>query len=177
MSNLIIQPGSSEAAPFEGPLEGRVLMLNTEVRSRFQCFGFSVTRNSPIQIVPKHAQEEQLRRALSQKILLDVTGTDAAMGGLGKIVGDIDKAIKSNVLDPVKEGEEIGPRVLVGTDSKGNSYVITPKDEADYQRMREEIRVTGTLRVEKPKTVAAIPVFSGLSPIVVQDLPPPAPGE
>jgi hypothetical protein len=171
MSDLIVLP--SEPTAFDGPLEGRVLMLNTAVKPRFQCYGFSVTRNSPIQIVPKFAQEFPLRQALQEKVLLDVTGTEAAGGGVGKVVADIEKAIKSKVLDPVKEGEEIGPRVLVGTDAQGNSYMITPKDEADYQRMMLEIQTTGTLRIEKPKakTPTDSPFFTGLSAITVEDLP------
>lgn len=170
MSNLIILPNSTV---FEGSLADRVLMLNTEKAPKFQCYGFVVTRNSPIQAVPKFAQEEPLRRALAAGILTDVTGTDSAAGNLGKVVSDIDKAIKSKTLSPVKEGEEIGPRVMMGTDSKGNAYVITPKDQQDYERMQDEIRTTGHLRIEKPKPTArpSDAIMTGLSSIYMEDLP------
>jgi hypothetical protein len=65
----------------------------------------------------------------------------------------------------------------MGTDAQGNSYVITPKDDADYERMQEEIRTTGHLRVEKPKPTANSQM-SGLSAVFMEDLPrEPLPGE
>jgi hypothetical protein len=147
-------------------------MLNTEKQVRFQCYGFSVTRNSPIQIVPAQCGEEQLRRALDAKILLDVTGREDAAGGLDKIVSAIEKAVKADQMSAVKEGEEVGPPVLMGKDAKGNTYLITPRDEADYKRMQEEIRTTGTLRVEKPLGFRAADKAMpfGLSPIVTEDV-------
>jgi hypothetical protein len=141
-------------------------MLNTEKAPRFQCYGFSVTRNNPIQIVPAHAQEFPLRRALEAGILLDVTGKEDTRGN--KIIAAIDKAIKAGTLTSVEEGEEAGPKALIGTDAKGNSYVIVPKDEEDYQRIQEELRLNGFIRREKPKSVD----FTGLSAIYEQDLPP-----
>jgi hypothetical protein len=176
MPSLIVLPESAPVA--EEPLAGKVLMLNTAVRPRFQCYGFCVTRNSPIQIVPAFAMEAPLRKALADKILLDVTGTDAAAGSHAKIIADIDKAVKAQTMSVVTEGEEIGPRVLMGTDEKGNSYVITPKDDEDYQRMLEEIQVTGKLRIPKPKAKEAAAATTGLTAIYEEDLPDtPSPGE
>ena len=108
----------------------------------------------------------------------NVTGTDAAAGSHAKIIADIDKAVKAQTMSVVTEGEEIGPRVLMGTDEKGNSYVITPKDDEDYQRMLEEIQVTGKLRIPKPKAKEAAAATTGLTAIYEEDLPdPPSPGE
>jgi hypothetical protein len=169
MSDLIVLPGTTI---FEGPLSGRVLMLDTSKQPRFQCFGFAVTRNSPIQTVPHNAQEGPLRAALDAKVLIDITGTEQAAGSYGKMLSEIDNAIKSKTLT-MSEGEDIGARIIMGTDSKGQSYIITPKDEADYQRMQEEIRTTGTLRVEKPKVKDPQHGMQtpGLSAIFMEDLP------
>jgi hypothetical protein len=144
MSSLIIVPGATPSVSFTGPLEGRVLMLNTEnkVMPRFQCYNFVVTRNSPIQTVPRICGEEQIRKALVDGILIDISGQETSVGSMGKAISSIDNAVKAKTMSVVKEGEEIGPRVIVGTDSKGNSYIITPKDDADYERMQEEIRVS-----------------------------------
>jgi len=176
MSSLIVLPESAPVA--EEPLAGKVLMLNTAVRPRFQCYGFCVTRNSPIQTVPAFAMEAPLRKALAEAVLMDVTGTGAAAGSHAKIIADIDKAVKAQTMSLVQEGEEIGPPVLMGTDAKGNSYVITPKDDEDYQRMLEEVRTTGSLRIEKPKAKAAAASATGLTSIYEEDLPdPPSTGE
>lgn len=160
--DLIITPGPSP----EGPLTDRVLMLNTEKATRFQCFGFSVTRNNPIQIVPAHAQEIPLRRALDAKILLDITGKEDA--ARNKTVKAIDQAIKDGNITPVKETEVNAPKVLIGTDSKGQVYVIIPKDEEEYQQMQEELRLNGCIRRKKPKPADV----TGLSAIYEEELPP-----
>ena len=176
MSSLIVLPG---ATAWVGPLEGRVLMLNTEnkVMPRFQCYNFVVTRNAPIQTVPRVCGEQQIRNALAAGVLLDITGQEKVGGALGKAITAIDDAVKAKTMSVVKDGEEVGPRVIVGTDAKGNSYVITPKDDADYERMQEEIRTTGHLRVEKPKPTSNSQM-SGLSAVFMEDLPlEPPPGE
>jgi hypothetical protein len=140
-------------------------MLNTEKSSRFQCFGFSVSRNNPIQIVPNNAQELPLRKALTDKVLFDITSDNGAVRMGNSLVNEIDKAIQSKVIT-VMEGEEVVPRVLVGKDLQGNTYFITPKDADDYQRMMEEIKATGSVRVEKSKNQQ----FTGLSPIYQEEL-------
>lgn len=171
MSSLIILPGASPA--YEGPLAGRVLMLNTDKAPKVQSYGFIVTRNAPIQVVPATAQEGPLRAALADGRLTDVTGTEASAGATGKIMSDIDKAVKARTMSLVKEGEEIGPRVMTGKDPQGNTYFITPKNEADYERMQEEIRTTGTLRVERPKPTSTpgSGIFGGLGRIYEEELP------
>ena len=168
MSSLIVLPDAAAAA--DGPLEGKVLMLNTAKQPRFQCYNFVVSRNKPIETVPRICGEQQIRAAILSGVLLDITGQEAAGGAHAKAFSDIDSAVKAKTMSLVSEGEEIGPRVIVGTDSKGNSYVITPKDDADYDRMQEEIRTTGHLRVEKPKPTAQSQM-SGLSAITMEDLP------
>lgn len=159
---LIVTPGSTP----DGPLTDRVLMLNTEKATRFQCYGFSVTRNNPIQIVPAHAQEYPLRRALEAGTLLDVTGQEDTR--TNKISAAIEKAIKAGNLSTVEEGEEAGPKAFIGTDAKGNSYVIVPKDEEEYQQIQDELRQNGFIRRKKPKPAEV----TGLSAIYEEDLPP-----
>lgn len=148
MSSLITLAG---APATDLPLAGRVLMLDTSKQAKFQCYQFFVSRNAPIQEVPRNAMEAPLREALAKGILMDITGTDAAGGALSKVVGEINRAVKDKTMSLVAEGEEIGPKVIVGKDNEGNSYMITPKDEADYNRMQAEIAATGKLRIEKPK--------------------------
>ena len=170
MSSLISLPGIDDAGAFDGPLEGKVLMLNTEKQHHFQCYNFVVSRNKPIETVPRFCGEEQIRIALKARILLDISGQESAGGVYAKAFSAIDNAVKAKTMSIVAEGEEIGPRVIVGTDAKGNAYVITPKDEADYERMQEEIRTTGHLRIEKPKPTANSQM-SGLSAVFMEDLP------
>ena len=179
MSSLIVLTDDESSPAPDVPLAGRVLMLNTANAPRFQCFNFVVTRNKPIEIVHRSSPEDRLRQAIKDKILIDITGQEESAGAVGGIIKSLNDAVKSKTMSLVQEGEEIGPRVIMGTDAQGNSYVITPKDEADYQRMQEEIRTTGTLRVEKPRPKAPNATqFSGLSPIYMEDLPEaPPPGE
>lgn len=151
-------------SPTEGPLAGRALMLNTEKAKRFQCFGFAVAVNNPIQVVPVQHQEVPLRKALQEGILLDVTSMKSA-GVVDKTVQAIDEAVKSGLLEKVKE-EDSGLKVLMGKDAAGNSYIITPKDEADYERMQNELKETGHLRVERPKRAQ----FAGLSGVYEEEL-------
>jgi hypothetical protein len=153
MSSII----TLESPVIEGPLTGRALMLNTEKAKRFQCFGFVVTINSPIQIVPLQHQDVPLRKALEDKILLDVSSMNAPTA-VDKTIQAIDKAVQSGLMDNVKE-EDTGLKVLIGKDAAGNSYILAPKDEADYERMQSELKETGRLRVEKPKSTQ----FTGLS--------------
>lgn len=168
MSSLIILPGST---PKDTPLVDRVMMLDTNKAPKFQCFGFFVSRNSPIAIVTRDAQEGPIRTALEDGRLMDITGTRTeASGGFSKMFNELDHAVKSKSMSPVQVGEEIGPRVIIGKDSNGNSYFITPKDEADYQRMQEEIRTTGTLRVEKPKHTTPSSIPFGLSAIFEEEI-------
>lgn len=140
------------------PLVGRALMLNTEKAPRFQCGGFLVSRNNPIQIVSPVSQELPLRQALFDGRLIDITGqSDAgALGGLN----EVDKAVKDGTFVAGDHGAEETP-ILMGKDNQGNSYMLTPKDPADYERMQAEIRETGHLRVAKPKPIQ----FTGLSSI------------
>lgn len=159
--SLIITP---ETTPADVSLVGRVLMLNTAVAPRFHCGGFSVSRNSPIQVVSRVAVEVQVRRALDAKILLDITGREDVQ--TGKTVGDIDKAIKDGNITKM-EDEQVGPKCLIGTDSKGNSYVIMPKDEEEYESLQKELRENGFIRRQKPKTQN----YSGLSSVYEEDLP------
>lgn len=161
--DLIVVPG---ATPEDEPLGGRVLMLNTEKAPRFQCYGFVVSRNNPIQVVPDFAQEVPLRRALKAGILIDVTGRDDV--GTNKIASSIEKAIKAGNLTPVEEGEEVGPKVLIGADSSGNSYAIVPKDEEEYRQIMAEVELNGFVRRPKPKPADV----TGLSAIYEEELPP-----
>jgi len=91
MSSII----TLESPVIEGPLTGRALMLNTEKAKRFQCFGFVVTINSPIQIVPLQHQDVPLRKALEDKILLDVSSMNAPTA-VDKTIQAIDKAVQSD---------------------------------------------------------------------------------
>ncbi len=166
--SLILSVEESEAL-LNKPLVGRVLMLNTVKAPRFQCYRFFVTRNHPIETVPQFAQEGPIRTALSSGILLDITDSkeDLAKSKVSQVIGEIDSAIKEGQLESPTEGAEIS-KILMGKDSKGNSYLIIPKDEADYERMQTELATTGTLRVEKPKQA----VFTGLSGITIEDIEP-----
>jgi hypothetical protein len=159
---------SIEAPDPNVPLEGRVLMLNTDKAPRFNCYGFTVSRNNPIQIVPKFAQEIPLRKALADGLLLDITSNEdlAAKTGIHKQLSEIDSAVKSGTFSINQDSEEAGKQILVGKDSKGNSCVIIPKDDEDYKRMQEELKTTGHLRVEKPK----VNNFNILSPIQIDDI-------
>ena len=164
MSSIITLDSQSVA----GPLTGRALMLNTTKAPRFQCYGFSVSRNNPIQTVPEFAQELPLRTALADGRLIDITGRED-VGTTTKFITEIEKAVKQGNLTKVEDGEEVGPPLLVGKDSKGNAYFIIPKDYADYARMQAEIEATGSLRVEKPKSSH----YTGLSSIYEEPLPEP----
>jgi len=164
--SLILSVEETEALINE-PLAGRVLMLNTTKAPRFQCYGFFVTRNHPIETVPGFAQEGPIKAALSSGILLDITDSkdDIVGSKVSQVLGEIDLAVKEGQLGPIKEGEEVS-KILVGRDDKGNSYVIIPKDESDYERMQAELATTGSLRVEKPKQSS----FTGLSAITIEDV-------
>ena len=152
-------------ADVEGPLVDRVLMLDTSKSPRFQCFGFSVSRNAPIQVVPRHAQEVPIRRALAAGILIDITGKEEQYGSVGKIVGSIDKAVKSGAITDLGE-QKVGPQILIGKDAQGASYIIIPKDEDDLKQMQEELRLNGFIRRERPKPEAV----TGLSSVYEEDI-------
>ena len=145
-------------------------MLNTEKAKRFQCYGFAVSLNNPIQIVPQPQlyQEVPLRNALKEGILLDVTNMNSTPAAVDKTVQAIDKAVQAGVIAETID-EEVGLPVLMGKDAAGNSYIITPKDQADYERMQNELKETGHLRVEKPKRNQ----FVGLGAVYEEELPQP----
>jgi hypothetical protein len=168
MSNLII--GIEETNTDNTlPLVGRVLMINTAKAHRFQCFGFFVSRNHPIETVPKDVQELPIRQALKEGKLLDITDNEElANKKMSGVMGAIDEAIDQGNLDRPTQGEEVS-KILMGKDAKGNSYVIIPKDEEDYKRMQVELETTGHIRMPKPKTSN----YTGLSPIIIEDLPAP----
>jgi hypothetical protein len=129
--------------------------------------------------VPANSQQEPLRRALEAKILIDITGNTDAQAGVSGLISDIDKAVKARRMSAVKATEAEEFPVFTGTDSKGNVYVITPKDQEDLERMHAEIATCGSLRIPKPKPTPAefrgIPAFGGLSSISIEDIPLKAP--
>jgi hypothetical protein len=109
-------------------------MLNTAKTVRFQCYGFFVSRNHPVETVAAFASHDQLRAALKDGRLLDITGHEDAASGTSKVLSAIDGAVKDGTIEPpaIQETES---RFFMGKDSRGNSYIIAPKDDADYERM------------------------------------------
>lgn len=117
---------------------GRTVMLNVTVQPRFQTKGFALNPKNLAIACPPDIIEEQIQRAVDAGVLIDIT--DAGVKEL-KVLG--------SELSPVKAADTKRLDFFTGTDTHGNRYFITPKDEADYQRMLEEIQTTGGLKVPK----------------------------
>lgn len=136
-------------------LVGHTLMLNTALAKTFQCGGFALGPNRPLDVVTEQAQQEPLRRALAEHKLIDVTGKDMATKGF-KAKGGQTSAISE---------EETEAKVFLGRDRRGNLYIATPKSKTEAKRMEREIRATGTLKgrdYEAERT--------GLSPITEEEI-------
>jgi hypothetical protein len=124
---------------------GRMLLLNLERVQRFQCPGFTLSKNNYYQIVPCYTEtnpslHEAMNRALNIAILdgrlIDITGQDVK--GLKMAGGEH---------TPVQE-EDTGSRVFMATDKHGNLFVVAPKDKEEEAKYIEEIKTTGTLKLD-----------------------------
>jgi hypothetical protein len=162
MSNLIEMPSPQG-------LSGRMLMLNLEVAKRFQCPGFALSPNQPYLTVPDlrdfnpsthEAMNAALQRGLLDGRLIDVTGQDVK--GL-KVGGNEHTAVVT---------EDTGEKVFMGTDSKGNLYIVTPKSKEDEEAILQEILKTGTINRAFERAAAEQPeesAFTGLTGITVEE--------
>jgi len=139
-------------------------MLNTAVATKFQCGGFQVGPLRPFATVTTETQQEQIRRAVADGKLVDITGTDLAQG------------IKTKTGSTSKiEEEDTGKKAYVSTDARGNLYVVTPKTKTEQKKLERELKKTGTIKVDYAQAAAQV---SSISPIITEDLPqePPAHG-
>jgi hypothetical protein len=78
MAEIIPFPGKQQTESLAGaqlpnPTAGRVLALNPEKIKRFQCRGFWLNSRTPYARVPAEASSGQLRAALDDGRLLDIT--------------------------------------------------------------------------------------------------------
>jgi hypothetical protein len=129
-------------------LVGHVLMLNTGVCNKFQCGGFQVGSNRPFATVTSDTYQPQVRRALAEGKLIDITGSDLSKGVKGR----------TGSTSGIQE-EETGKKAFIGTDSSGNTYVVTPRNKTEAKKMEREIKKTGTLagiKATRPRKMAAV---------------------
>jgi hypothetical protein len=145
-------------------LLGRTFMLNTAVATKFQCGGFTVGPLRPFATVTSETQQEQIRHAVADGKLVDITGTDLAKG----------IKTKHGSTSEIKE-EDTGKRVFVGQDARGNLYIVTPKTKTEQKKLEREIKKTGTIKANYAQAYSQV---SSLSPIITEELPqePPAHG-
>ena len=129
-------------------LEGRTVMLNTARIKTFQCGGLALGFRRPFAIIDHRVQQEPVRRALSEGILLDVTDQDMTKGF--KHEGGETTAIAE---------EDTGLRVYMGKDDVGNVYLVTPKDAEQKEQFEKEIIEFGFIRsveFEQPTGISSI---------------------
>lgn len=151
MGDLLLIGSSAPRAPRPDTWVGRTVMLNISVAPRFQTKGLALNGKASIMVVPPDIIEEQIQRAIDNGTLIDITEA-----------GTKNIKLRGSELSPVKEAESRKVAFFTGRDASGNVYFITPKDEEDHQRMLEEIRTTGGLRVPKSTmsdTSASFEVF------------------
>lgn len=116
-------------------LLGHTLMVNTSVTRVYQCGGFSVGPGHPTCLVTEQTQMAQVKRALAEGKLIDVTGTDIVKHGLKRPGGQMSKL----------DMEETGQVAYVGTDLVGNTYIVTPKNKTHQKKIERELKKTGTI--------------------------------
>jgi hypothetical protein len=127
-------------------------MLNISVAPKFQAKGFALNPKTPVILLPPDIISEVVQAAVDAGILIDIT--DAGIKTL---------KIKGSELSAVQNEETKKMDFFTGIDASGNRYFITPKDEADRERMLAEIAATGGLRIPKEKAEesgASFAVFS-----------------
>lgn len=129
--SLIVIPGKPK------DLAGRILALNMNVCRKFQCGGFWLNISRPWAVVEPGAQQDMLNRALLDGRLLDVT--DQSLKGLSTPEGDHSAP---------RETEEKGAKVYIQLDAKGNVLIIAPKNEAEEEKMEQELKEKGSLHVD-----------------------------
>lgn len=128
--NLITFPNS------KGPnYQGRVLALNMERATRFQCGGFFVGSKSPIAMVPVEAQMDQIHRAIEAGVLLDVTDSEKGIRHGGTVVGAVTEEItrKKVYISFVPGGTASGinmPAVITAAEGTDDPAVQAKMDAA-----------------------------------------------
>jgi hypothetical protein len=131
MSNVILMPSAgSDREPEELNYTGRVLCLNPEKGTRFQCGGFFLGPRRTFAVVDSKAQMFRLKQALDQGILIDITENK-------DIAGDW------SVLQAVKD-EDTGKKVYITVGNGGGLTLVgvdDPEVQAKLDKQIEEKRV------------------------------------
>lgn len=149
---------------------GRVLTLNLEKTSRYQCGGFLVTSRNPTAIVQPHARMTQLQNALLQGILLEISSKDGSIQGK-----------HSRITGAQELGETdhtVFPMIRKGPDGNPQVFFLMPDSPEQAKQIEEEIQNTGKLdlsrypNVEKMDSPDANVQPMGLTAIEVTDIEP-----
>ena len=137
-----------------GDLTGRILAINTMKTKRFACGGFSVNVHNPSAVVGTNAQHDQIRMALVDGRLLDIT--DQNNEGL-----DLRGARHTK---PVLE--DTGEKVFITVGLNGAMSIAIPKDKEELEQFEHKIEEQGVLILENAQ------VASQLSPLIYGKLEP-----
>lgn len=131
-------------------LVGRILSINPNVCTRFQCGGFSVNVTRPLCTVGPEAQQNQLHQALLDGRLMDIT--DQNIEGVHNSSGSH---------TPTKNLGDTGPKFYIQRDHKGNVLVAVPKDEKEEEEFDQDVATKGCIHQDALRTKIADHALTG----------------
>lgn len=126
----------SEPADNEPNYAGRLLCLNPEKATRFQCGGYILGGKLQAAVVPEEAQMVPIHIALTAGVLLDITESNAI-------------STENTRLDAVSE-EDTGKKFYITTSPEGER-VLFATDDVEHQKRLDAQLAAGASKLVLPE--------------------------
>ena len=121
------------------PYEGRVLALNPEKARRFQCGGFWLGPKQPYARVPQGAETLQLRNAVADGRLIDITDE------LDKYTKGGSLLVAGSEIGQAAEIADTGKKVYFLKDAFGATCALIPETSEQAADLERQVASSGKL--------------------------------